>query len=129
MQRCGLILARLILARLKHGKKGRRERPKEIDPTIWRAFLKVDIDEGGSVDANELVTCLEELDRGVSVKQARRLIAQCGPLINHPDSTKYHEDDQGKCKEIDVYGFAKLMATLEIKKPSEPDDFLLSCPQ
>jgi hypothetical protein len=110
----------LILTRLRNGKKGRGERPKEIDPAIWRAFLKVDIDEGGSVDANELVTCLEELDRGVSVKQARRLIAQCGPLINHPDSTKYHVDDQGKCKEIDVYGFAKLMATLEVKKPSEP---------
>ena len=110
----------LILARLRNGKKGRRERPKEIDPTIWRAFLTVDIDEGGSVDANELVACLEVLGRGVSVKQARRLIAQCGPLINHPDSEKEHVDDKGKCEQIDVYGFAKLMATLEIKSPSEP---------
>jgi len=120
MQRCGLILARLILARLKHGKKGRRERPKEINPTIWKTFLKVDKDEGGSVDAKELVTCLKELDLGVSVKQARRLIAQCGPLINHPDSKEAIVDDEGNCGEMDVYGFATLMATLEIKKPSEP---------
>ena len=110
----------LILARLKHGRKGRRERPKEIDPTIWKTFLKVDKDEGGSVDAKELVTCLKELDRGVSVKQARRLIAQCGPLINHPDSKEAIADDEGNCGEMDVYGFATLMATLEIKKPSEP---------
>ena len=112
---CGLILARLL-----NGKNGRRERPKEIDPMIWRTFLKVDKDEGGSIDAEEMVTCLEELGRGVSIKQARRLIAQCGPAINHPASKEELVDENGSCKEIDVYGFAKLMATLEIQKPSEP---------
>ena len=116
----GMLGCGLILARIKNRRKGRRERPKEIDPKIWKTFVKVDKDEGGSVDAKELVTCFEELDRGVSVKQARRLIAQCGPLINHPDSKEAIVDDEGNCGEMDVYGFATLMATLEIKKPSEP---------
>jgi hypothetical protein len=43
-----------LLAYRREWKKESRERPKEIDPMIWRTFLttflKVDKDEGGSIE-------------------------------------------------------------------------------
>jgi hypothetical protein len=48
------ILVRRLLAYRREWKKESRERPKEIDPMIWRTFLttflKVDKDEGGSIE-------------------------------------------------------------------------------
>jgi len=91
--------------------------PQGVDPKVWKAFIKIDTNESGVLDPEEMVSGFEQLGRGVTGKQSERLIAECGPLVNR--NTKLVDED-GKCNGIDVYGLSKLMDYLEDYKPSEP---------
>ena len=91
--------------------------PQGVDHKVWKAFIKIDTNESGVLDPEEMVSGFEQLGRGVTGKQSERLIAECGPLVNR--NTKLVDED-GKCNGIDVYGLSKLMDYLEDYKPSEP---------
>ena len=93
------------------------EIPEGISERVFKAFQKCDRDGSEKIGAEELVVCFEELGRGASVWQAKKLIAECGPLINASPELM---DSAGRCNAIDVFGFSKLMATLEIFQPTEP---------
>ena len=75
--------------------------PQGVDHKVWKAFIKIDTNESGVLDPEEMVSGFEQLGRGVTGKQSERLIAECGPLVNQ--NTKLVDED-GKCNGIDVYG-------------------------
>ena len=91
--------------------------PEGVDHKVWKTFIKIDTNESGVLDPEEMVSGFEQLGRGVTGKQSERLIAECGPLVNQ--NTKLVDED-GKCNGIDVYGLSKLMDYLEDYKPFEP---------
>ena len=78
--------------------------------------MRIDKDSSNLLEAEEFVVCLDELGRGMTEKQASRLIAECGPLVNEG---KYINDD-GKCFAVDLVGFQTMYLEIEKYKPSEP---------
>ena len=91
--------------------------PEGIALDVYKAFNKIDKDHSGVIEAEEMVQCLKEFQRGVTNRQARRLIAECGPLLNE---NKGLVDSDGHCDAVDVFGFAKLKAVIDIKQVREP---------
>jgi len=90
--------------------------PPGIHWKIYKAFMRIDKDSSNLLEAEEFVVCLDELGRGMTEKQASRLIAECGPLVNEG---KYINDD-GKCFAVDLVGFQTMYLEIEKYKPSEP---------
>jgi len=91
--------------------------PEGIALDVYKAFNKIDKDHSGVIEAEEMVQCLKEFQRGVTNRQARRLIAECGPLLNE---NKGLVDSDGHCDAVDVFGFAKLKATIDVRLVREP---------
>jgi len=91
--------------------------PEGIALDVYKAFNKIDKDHSGVIEAEEMVQCLKEFQRGVTNRQARRLIAECGPLLNENQGLV---DSDGHCDAVDVFGFAKLKATIDVRLVREP---------
>jgi hypothetical protein len=91
--------------------------PEGMALDVYKAFNKIDKDHSGVIEAEEMVQCLKEFQRGVTNRQARRLIAECGPLLNE---NKGLVDSEGHCDAVDVFGFAKLKATIDVRLVREP---------
>ena len=87
-----------------------------IDPVVIKAFQKCDRDGSERVGTDELCLALESLGRGLTERQATRIINEAGPLLNKANLT----DSSGKCNAVDVFGFARLYALIDFFKPNEP---------
>jgi hypothetical protein len=87
-----------------------------IDPVVIKAFQKCDRDGSERVGTDELCLALESLGRGLTERQAKRIINEAGPLLNKANLT----DSSGKCNAVDVFGFARLYALIDLFKPNEP---------
>ena len=114
-------LERAQMAAVFHVLKKRREAQKkdlpDVNMSVYKVFKKLDDDNSGHIEADEMVAALEMLDRTVTEKQAGRLIAECGPLVNR---NKGLVDEDGNCESLDIYGFAKIKSIIDIFKPAEP---------
>ena len=114
-------LERAQMAAVFHVLKKRREAKKkdlpDVNMSVYKVFKKLDDDNSGHIEADEMVAALEMLDRTVTEKQAGRLIAECGPLVNR---NKGLVDEDGSCESLDIYGFAKIKSIIDIFKPAEP---------
>jgi len=102
---------------LKKQRDAKKKDLPDVNMSVYKVFKKIDDDNSGHIEADEMVVALEMLDRTVTEKQAGRLIAECGPLVNR---NKGLVDEDGNCESLDIYGFAKIKSIIDIFKPAEP---------